>query len=787
MMAGYIGCSITMRYTVWKMGKREYIIVGVILGVSLLQVLTSGTFATITAADDDSRQAVAFLVLAPYADVGHADPDWRGGAAVIPAVRLAVGRINNRTDVLPGYRIELVEGDSGCEVLSKTAFSFVSRIFHNPAEVANVVGVIGPGCSEAALLLGTLGDRDSVSLIQISPSATSPQLTDVKKYHNTFRTLSSAIQHIDIVTKLIELNEWENVALLHDATRVYLRSTFEYFLNSYPSKIGFFSEVDTFNYPLGSIEARFKVIVLLTASHLAREIVCLAYHYQPQLIYPVYQWIMMEKTRDQFLTSVIFMYRGNLYNCSQQMMERAIEGAILTSYRIVNHDNNRTSTDVDLVFSEYEELYSNYLNRHLNELTEVQKLYEKDAEEYALSYYDATWAMALGLNASLEQLLEEASISLANYTHGHPKATAIIRSHLIQLEFEGLLGRIKFRNKTQDASTTIDMYQSIGNRNNRIGYYNGNELIVSSDGSRFVSDVFIQRVISVHPAATIAVVSIAVLLTIYALTLHIIFILFREQKSIKATGFKMSHFMFSGCYLILIQAFVIAFEYAGWQTNSVTESRRRNIAFGIFCNANEWLNSIGISLVMGTLCGLRWRLYRIFNHFHTKHFLLSDTTLTCFILSLVCIDVLVLVSWTTRDPLLATFEQQGIEYTGKDEPIILVRASCNCEYLPVRLPLVLSIKLVVLVGVVFLSSLNRRVTRKYFRNSKSVNLMVYLIVLLFSLCIGLAIILEPLNIHYVYSLTEFSLLSVVLLVCVFVFTLPAVSAIRTYFRKFFHY
>ena len=107
-------------------------------------------------------------------------PNWKAGPSVIPAVRLAVDRINNRTDILQGYKILLLEGNSGCQNEPTSAYRFVSNIFYDgafPRTFPNVVGVIGPGCSESAVLLGTLGARNDVSLIQISPAATSPLLS----------------------------------------------------------------------------------------------------------------------------------------------------------------------------------------------------------------------------------------------------------------------------------------------------------------------------------------------------------------------------------------------------------------------------------------------------------------------------------------------------------------------------------------------------------------------------------------------------------------------------------
>lgn len=751
-------------------------IVGLTVVASLYQLLS------ISECNDDMRHSIAFLVLAPYTDTGL-NPDWSYGPAVIPAARLAVDIINNRTDILPGYKIKLIEGNSGCQEESNAAFSFVSNTFTNTAE-NDVVGVIGPTCSESALILGTIGARESVSIIQISPAATSPLLTDISKYNNTFRTLSTSLRHIDAVTELIAYNAWEYVAVLHDNIRVYLRSTAEKFIHDHSSKIGYHSEIHETSYPLEEIEEKFKVIVLLAASQFAQETMCLAYHRKPQLIFPIYQWIIVDLSNAAFISNVKFTYNGRFYNCSREMMERAIEGAIFTSYQIIDYNKRHKPTDVDLTFDQYQTLYTTYRNEHLNELAEPQRVYEVDAEEYAVSYYDATWALTLALNASFDEFSKD---TLSEYSYGQLEVTKIIRKHLRQLQFEGLMGRIAFQNSTQDSSTPININQSFGSESILIGVYDGTILRNISNEAIFVVDTFQRSITGVNPIATKLFIIAVIILTIYTIFLHTMFIVFQNHKSIKATSFTMSHFMFSGCYVILMRSFLVSVQYSdGSLMNSDDDSRTRDIVFGVICNINEWLNSVGISLVMGTLCGKLWRVYRIFNHFNTKHYLVSDVTLTMLIVCVVSVNVVLLVVWTTVDPLLAVFEQQDIEYNEEDEPIILERIFCRCKYFSVWISVSYSLILFLVTCVILLSSLTRRVNRRFFQKAKSVNVMVYLIGLSGFLGIGLAFIFESFDIHYGYISWQFSLLSIVCLVCVFMFSPPVLTVIKTKVLKLLH-
>ena len=711
----------------------------------------------------DERQTVAFLVLGPFPDNGtNFKPDWNGGPALISAARLAADRINNRTDILPGFKLKLLEGDSGCNLMTKTALSFASNVFHSPAKNDNVVGIIGPSCSAAALFLGSLGAKENVSLIQISPAATSPNLTCIEKYSNTFRMLSSSIQYVDTIRALMKENEWKNVAAFYVGSRPYTQATFHQMLNKSRRHIGFYSVVYDSYIPLRDIEAQYKVVLVFAGAELSRKIMCLAYHSQPPLIYPVYQWIFHDKTKDQFLMRFNFTYKGTFYNCSIQEMAKAMEGAILNYYRF-KRENSSMMTDVDLVYDDYQELYKQYLNDILQELPEDQRTFEENGEKFAVAYYDAIWAMALSLNQSLSQ------ISLSNYSFGNPHDTAIIKSHLSELEFEGLLGKVAFRNSTQDSITTIDIHQFEDNDTNIIGNYNGTELVLN-DSAKFVTGAFREELVSVHLAATAMVLCLTLLILFLVVGLHLIYILYRKEKSIKASSPNLSHLIFSGCYLILLQCFVKVYEFSGWMVgNGDTQLHEHAIIMGVLCNIDVWCYTLGLSLIMGTLCGQLWRIYRIFNHFHSRALYLSDVSLVLFVICLLNLDLVVLITWTAYDPLLATFQQQEVKYSDNpsEEPVIPIRVQCFCEYYEIWLPVVCGTNTLVSVCVVVLSILNRRISRKHFKVTKPINIMMYFMMLLL-LFIGLAFLLQDTNIHYFYVLWQLSFLLMVVLVCVFV-------------------
>ena len=69
------------------------------------------------------------------------------------AAKLAVEIINNRSDILHGYTLELLRGDSGCNVVSKASTSLVENLFYKGKQV---VGIIGPGCSTAGLFVSNI-------------------------------------------------------------------------------------------------------------------------------------------------------------------------------------------------------------------------------------------------------------------------------------------------------------------------------------------------------------------------------------------------------------------------------------------------------------------------------------------------------------------------------------------------------------------------------------------------------------------------------------------------------
>ena len=91
--------------------------------------------------------SLKFAVFVPLPDVKNA-PIFDKGHSIIPAVQLAVEQINNRTDILSFFNIDILVRDSGCDKASTTTIGTVSAIRELLPGKNGPIGFIGPACSE---------------------------------------------------------------------------------------------------------------------------------------------------------------------------------------------------------------------------------------------------------------------------------------------------------------------------------------------------------------------------------------------------------------------------------------------------------------------------------------------------------------------------------------------------------------------------------------------------------------------------------------------------------------
>ena len=265
-----------------------------------------------------------FLTILPYPDpTATIQPAWDAAPHLLPAAELAVELINNRTGLLEGYHLELISDDGGCNIVVKTVTSFVRQVLvqqsHQP-----IVGVIGGGCSDSSLALSPLFAREEVSLIHMHLGG-SPLLKNRVLYPNTFGAAGSSHFIVDTIFALMNLNNWQRIAVLYDESTAFLLSTFLELRHNVKravpgGEITFSSAVYPSEFPLAIIRESFtRIIVAATPPELARRIMCLAYH--EQMLFPAFQWILLLRELVDFTgTDTIFYYNGRRYVCSTELM-----------------------------------------------------------------------------------------------------------------------------------------------------------------------------------------------------------------------------------------------------------------------------------------------------------------------------------------------------------------------------------------------------------------------------------------------------------------------------------
>ena len=668
--------------------------------------------------DTNDKIPLYFVVMAPYPGCPPFNPSWEGGPAVVPAAIVAKDVINKRDDILRNYRIELVVSDSGCNISTKAVNSLLHSLFYSGKTVA---GIIGPGCSEAALAVAALISDNKTSLIQIAPSATSPSLTDTSLYPNTFRPIVSALGFVNFQLSLIKRKNYLHIGALYEISRAYQSTVYAHFERTVVEKgvkLKSFGVLDSY-FPLKEFRSRIRIIFVFASTDLARQLLCAAII--EGLLYPDYQFIFSNRRPSDFNTNVLFIKDGVRFSCNEMEMTQATRGMVFTKFRLTRQDRENTMTDAGISYNQFSERYEKEREYHLQLIDQKESI----NTSHHSNYFDATWALALSLNNSLPHL-EEMGLSLSNYTYQMPEITEIVKEEILNLSFEGMRGRVQFSKETHDGAevTIIDIYQvSESNNYGLIGYLdplNGPDIELFENAS-LISGYFDRKP---HISVGITITVVVTFLFVATLSCQIANIVWRNHKNVKATSPKLNHLIFLGCYISLVAPIVYTNIFVFMD---VTVTAKSNVLVSVHCSALQWSCTMMYSLVFGTLCAKRWRIHRIFNSFRaTPVKYVSDSILIPISLFPLVIDVVMNILWNSIDPWQFNVEQSICQT--KNEVVWAI-----CVAIP---------KVVLTVIVLYLAIATRRVHKKEFKQTKSINILIYSLVILTGIFLPIFFILQ---------------------------------------------
>ena len=717
---------------------------------------------------NEDGKSLYFLVMAPYPDSSPLNPGWKGGPAVVPAALVARDLINAQPNILQNYTLEFLIADSGCNVTTKATNSLTSQLFYCGV---NVVGIIGPGCSEATLSVAPLVTDERLSLIQIAPSATSPSLTNTTLYPNTFRPIASALGVIDTYIALIERMNYNHVGALYEVQRLFQTTVYDNF-DEKVTRIGkratAFGLLDT-QIPVDEFRNVTRVIFVFASSGFARKILCLARHLD--MLYPKFQFIFSNRRPKNFDKNVSFVLEREMYNCTSDEMLQSLYGMIFHDFRLTREDMDTPTEAAGVSYNNFTKLYEEARATHLKS----QGLTEDDLvdTEHHSNYFDATWALALALNNSLPRL-EERGLSLSQYRNGFgiPEITQIIREEILRIDFEGMRGKIKFSAQTHDGAnvTLIDIFQVLEENSTNgtlIGYYDplqDKPLELYNSAILINADLDAAEYASPHLAFGVVVSIIVAALFVTLFACQVASVVWGRYKSVKAVSPNLNHLIYSGCYLSLIGAMVYTNAFVFIDLSSL---QRKDVIIPIHCSALQWSGTMTYSLVFGTLCVKRWRIYRIFNAFSSLPMrLLSDNILILVALLPLAVDIVTNIVWNLVDPWY---------FHGEQNSDSLIQATCRIDH-GIVWTLCLAIPKGLLTFIVlYLAIATRNIPRKEFRQTKSINILIYALFSLTGILSPLFYILQltvsPLTItisYLIFCLFEFAFV----VLCIVLVLLP---------------
>ena len=602
---------------------------------------------------EDNRVPLRILGLFPYR--GSA---WNG-EYVIPAARLARDEINNNSNILRGYKLELIEADSRCS-RDPGLRAFVRNALPIRTDcplVSKPVAVLGAGCSSSTIPIASLTGRDCIRIPQLSYGATSAFLSFKHTYPYFYRAVPTDTFTIAAKIRLMEKFNWRRYGIhnfgIDDTNQIVtehaittLRIELErhlpdseeiYWGDSRDALVGDYYK-NQLIFTKDMIAAHMRVGMLYGSLRNVESFFC--FLYRQKLTYPQVVWITSNQGGDWYNTASS--------ECSEEEIRQATHGTIHFDYQLNTSSPEDIINVTNKTFAQYYEDYINESEKYAMEVGDNNtSSLPSLLNSWATVAYDSMWALGLALDRA-EKSLNSKHLTLLNSSD---TVSSTILKELQDVVFNGASGFIRF-DKEHKREMAIQVQQVQHGCLVAIGSYspsrntahlgklilNESALLWSIDNPP-LDDFTTETVIASRWAGILMLVLLVIGFIWNSFSLIVNFC-YQHFHSIKASSPPLNYMIFAGNNMLLLTGIVVVIK-------SLKEFDV--VMHATLCRTHNWLFDIGLLLLLNTTLLKSWRIYQIFHSFnHKPSKLITDNvfltvTIVLIVFNTLCRLVFVLV------------------------------------------------------------------------------------------------------------------------------------------------
>ena len=502
-------------------------------------------------------EVVDLLVLVPWPNprefTGRA-----GGLGLLPGARIAAQQINNRSDLLQGYRINIIEaGHESCG-LTEQYLGLLNVVYFGTKSFRNkrVAAVLGLYCSTTTASLSAVAGREDVELLQLAVANSPIFIQNIDQYPHLWRFLQSASVYADMMIHLMDQYGWNRLAIIGSEGNIYHSGIASFLVNrsiETNKTIAYHSELVNLETGvrdqvlMGLVELQARVVFVTAEIQQIVSLLCSAY--EKGMLYPHYLWIIPDASINNLLSQT---------TCGDSLLE-SLEGSVLAILNVSAANRSEISQPLNIS-------YNDFLEKNDREIENVEADYAQLLAEinssvpyfpeFSANLYDQVWAFSIALNKSLPELKSK---RIAVHDH---LATHIIEEQLKSVSFNGISGKISFNNH-REVRTPIDMFQIINRvsvdaaRRIEFGGNSSDHNIINLTLVREFDDELPIVKIFLHVGIVVLMVFLTVCLFILLSFVLVAMMMFRREHEIKAVSPTLSLLMFLGCYVSIVSLVIL--------------------------------------------------------------------------------------------------------------------------------------------------------------------------------------------------------------------------------------